>query len=107
MDYIGEHLLPGRLGHFFAVLSFAVSFVAMIAFFKAANAKTPEEENSWRRMGRIAFRLNVLAVFSVLFTIIYIIAHHLFEYNFAWEHSSRELRLNERWASIRQAQEGS
>ena len=60
MQYVGEHLLPGRLGHFFAILSFAASFVAVIAYFKATNAKTPEEESSWRRMGRIAFGIDVL-----------------------------------------------
>src|SRR5580692_2891230 len=94
MQYVGEHLLPGRIGHFFAILSFAASFVAMIAYFKAANAVSTEEENSWKRIGRIAFGIDVLAVFAVLATIIYIISSHLFEYNFAWEHSSRAMRLN-------------
>src|SRR5450631_1335308 len=91
MEYLGEHLLPGRLGHFFAVLSFAASFVASIAYFKAANAKTPEEQNSWRRLGRTAFAIDVFSVFAVLIIIFCIVYFHLFEYNFAWEHSSRSL----------------
>ena len=107
MDYVGEHLFPGKLGHFFAVLSFAASFVAMIAYFKAANAKTPEEENNWRRMARTAFMIDVIAVFSVLFTLIYIINTRLFEYNFAWEHSSRSLTPKFLLACIWEAQEGS
>jgi cytochrome c-type biogenesis protein CcmF len=107
MEYIGEHLLPGKIGHFFAVLSFAASFVAMIAFFKATNAKTPEEENSWKRMGRIAFGIDVLAVFSVLATIIFIVHSRLFEYNFAWEHSSKALSFKYLLACIWEAQEGS
>lgn len=107
MEYVGEHLLPGKIGHFFAILSFAASFVAMIAFFKAANARSPEEETSWKRMGRIAFGIDVLAVFVVLATIIYIISSHLFEYNFAWEHSDRAMRLNYLLACIWEAQEGS
>jgi cytochrome c-type biogenesis protein CcmF len=107
MEYIGEHLLPGRIGHFFAILSFASSFVAMIAYFKATNAKTIEEENSWRRMARMAFRIDVFAVFAVFTTIIYIISNHLFEYNFAWEHSSRAMPLQYLLACIWEAQEGS
>ena len=107
MQYVGEHLLPGKIGHFFAVLSFAASFVALIAYIKSTNAKTIEEENSWRRMGRIAFGIDVLAVFAVLFTVIYIVSSHLFEYNFAWEHSSKALRLNYLLACIWEAQEGS
>ncbi|MDP4214739.1 MAG: cytochrome c biogenesis protein CcsA [Bacteroidota bacterium] len=107
MDYIGEHLLPGKLGHFFTILSFAASFVAMIAFFKSAKASSPDEESSWRRMGRIAFRINVLSVFLILSTIIYIISARLFEYNFAWEHSSRSLTFKYLLACIWEAQEGS
>ncbi len=107
MEYLGEHLLPGKLGHFFAILSLAASFVAMIAYFKATNAKTPQEENSWRRMARTAFMIDVAAVFSVLFTIIYIIRARYFEYNFAWEHSSRALTPKYLLACIWEAQEGS
>src|SRR5690242_1935662 len=91
MEYAGEHLLPGHIGHFFALLSFAAAFVATVSYFKATNAGSIEEEKSWRRMARIAFGINVLAAYSVLATIIYIIRARLFEYNFAWEHSSRSL----------------
>ena len=106
MEYIGEHLLPGKIGHFFALLSFAASFVALIAYFKTANAKSSEEENSWRRMARFAFGIDVLAVFSVLFVIIYIISNHLFEYNMAWEHSSKALTKEYLLACIWESQEG-
>jgi len=107
MEYIGEHLLPGKIGHFFALLSFTSSLVALIAYFKATNAKTPEDEKSWRRMARLAFRIDVLSVFAVYTTIIYIIANHLFEYNFAWEHSSRSMPLKYLLSCIWEAQEGS
>jgi cytochrome c-type biogenesis protein CcmF len=107
MEYVGEHLLPGRLGHFFALLSFAASFVAMIAYFKATNAKAPEEENSWRRLARRAFGTGVFSVFAVYSCIVYIIWNHLFEYNFAWEHSSRSMPLQYLFACIWEAQEGS
>ena len=107
MDYIGEHLLPGKLGHFFVILSFAASFVAMIAFFKAANAKNAEEEHSWKRLGRSAFAIDFFAVVSIFATILYIISHHLFEYSFAWEHSSKALDFQYLLACIWEAQEGS
>ena len=28
MDYIGEHLLPGKIGHLFIILSFIASIIA-------------------------------------------------------------------------------
>ena len=107
MEYIGEHLLPGKIGHFFAVLSLASSLVACISYFKATNAKDPLVEKSWKKMARWAFGIDVLSVFFVLVTIIYIIGNRLFEYNFAWEHSSRALPLNYLLACIWEAQEGS
>jgi len=107
MQFIGEHLLPGKIGHFFALLFFSAALVAVIAYFKAANAKTPEEEKDWRRMARLAFGIGVFSVFAVFVTIIYIVANHLFEYNFAWEHSSRAMPLQYLFSCIWEAQEGS
>jgi len=79
MDYIGEHLLPGKIGHFFVTLSFAASFVATIAYYKATTSKNIEDENRWKRLGRTAFALDFISVFSVFATVYYIISHHLFE----------------------------
>ena len=107
MEFLGEHLLPGKLGHFFVVLSFASSLVAVIAYFKATNAKDPAEADGWRRMGRKAFILDVIGVYACLATIIYIIGTHKFEYNFAWEHSGRSMPMQYLLACIWEAQEGS
>lgn len=79
----------------------------MIAFWKATNAQMPEEQNSWRRMARIAFYVDVFAVYAILATIICIVAGRLFEYNFAWEHSARSMPLQYLLACIWEAQEGS
>lgn len=107
MDYIGEHLLPGKIGHFFVTLSFAASFVATIAYYKATTSKNIEDENRWKRLGRTAFALDFISVFSVFATVYYIISHHLFEYNYAWEHSSKALDMKYLLSCIWGAQEGS
>jgi len=107
MEYVGEHLMPGNLGQFFVVLSFAGSLVATISYFKSANAKNPDESASWKRMARFAFLLNGISVFIVFATIYYIIHKHYFEYNFAWEHSSKNLDPKYMLSCIWEAQEGS
>ncbi len=107
MDYVGEHLMPGKLGQFFVVLSFAGSLIATIAYFKTTRAKSVPEADSWKRMARFAFLLNTLSVFIVFATIFYIIKRHYFEYNFAWEHSSRNLDPKYMLSCIWEAQEGS
>ena len=107
MDYAGEHLMPGKLGHFFVVLAFTASLVAALSFFFATRSKSIEENRSWKRMARIAYLLNVISVFTVFGTIYYIIREHYFEYNFAWEHSSRNLDPKYLLSCIWEAQEGS
>src|SRR5450432_3426294 len=107
MEYVGEHLMPGKLGQFFVVLSFAASLVATLSYFKTANAKSIDEAASWKKMARFAFLVNVVSVFIVFATIFYIIKQHYFEYNFAWEHSSRNLDPKYMLSCIWEAQEGS
>jgi cytochrome c-type biogenesis protein CcmF len=107
MDYAGEHLIPGKLGQFFVVLSFAASLVATLSFFKSAREKSVIETASWKKMARIAFLLSTISVFIVFATIYYIIRQHYFEYNFAWEHSSKNLDPKYMLSCIWEAQEGS
>lgn len=107
MDYIGEHLLPGQLGHFFIVLSLVASLVATFAYFKSAQSKVEIDTVYWKKLARIAFiteSISVLAVFSVLF---YIIHNHLFEYHYAWKHSSLSLEFKYLLACFWEGQEGS
>ena len=107
MDYIGEHLLPGQLGHFFIVLSLVASLVATFSYFKSAQSKNDADALHWKKLARYAFFIEVasiLAIFSILF---YIIHGHLFEYKYAWQHSSRSLEFKYMLACFWEGQEGS
>jgi cytochrome c-type biogenesis protein CcmF len=107
MEYAGEHLTAGKLGQFFVVLGFAASLVATLSYFKTATAKSVEESASWKKMARTAFFLNAISIFVVFATIFYIVKQHYFEYNFAWEHSSKNLEPKYMLSCIWEAQEGS
>ena len=107
MNYIGENLLPGQLGHFFVVLALVSSLVATISYFKAANALDPALERSWRKMARIAFGVDVLSVFTVFGILYYIVSSHSFEYFYAWNHSNLSLNTQYLLACIWEGQEGS
>ena len=107
MKYLGEFLLPGQLGHFFIVLSFVSSLVASIAYFKSSRSEIPNEQDSWKKIARIAFGLDVFSVFAVFATLCYIIYAHRFEYYYAWNHSSLSLNLQYLLSCIWEGQEGS
>ena len=107
MQFIGEHLLPGQLGHFCAVLSFAASLVAMIAYFKSTQAIVPEEKESWRRIARAAFATDIAAVLLVVATMYYMISSHYYEYFYVWNHSSNEMQTRFLLAGFWESSEGS
>jgi cytochrome c-type biogenesis protein CcmF len=107
MDYIGEHLLPGQLGQFLITLSLVASLVASFAYFKATRSGTDIDAVYWKKLARSAFiieTVSVIGIFSVLF---YIIHSHLFEYHYAWKHSSLSLEFKYMLACFWEGQEGS
>lgn len=107
MDYIGEHLLPGRVGHFFIVLSLVASLVATFAYFKSAQSKNDIDAGYWKKLARGAFITEIVSVFAIFAILFYIIYNHLFEYKYAWQHSSRSLELKYLLACFWEGQEGS
>ena len=107
MNYIGEHLLPGQIGHFLLILSLVSSVVASIAYFKSANALDPEMAGSWKKIARISFLIDAVSVFSIFAIIYFIISNHFFEYSYAWTHSDKSLAPKYLLSSIWEGQEGS
>lgn len=107
MNYIGEHLLPGQLGHFFIVLALVSALVATIAYVKSTNAVLPEDERNWKKLGRWAFGTNAVSILSVFALLIYILATHKFEYYYAWNHSSLDMNPEYLLAAFWEGQEGS
>jgi cytochrome c-type biogenesis protein CcmF len=107
MDYTGEHLLPGILGHFFITLSLIASLVATFAYFKATQSKNGHAADPWKTMARGAFIVEVISVFAIFGILFYIIYNHLFEYKYAWQHSSRTLEVKYLLSCFWEGQEGS
>jgi cytochrome c-type biogenesis protein CcmF len=107
MDYIGEHRLPGQLGHFFIVLSLVASLVATFAYFRSAQSKNNFDAGHWKKLARYAFIIETVSVLSVFAILFYIIHNHLFEYKYAWQHSSRSLEFKYLLACFWEGQEGS
>ncbi|TAG11390.1 MAG: cytochrome c assembly protein [Sphingobacteriia bacterium] len=107
MNYIGEHLLPGQIGHFFAILSFMASLLATIAFFKASRKNIPADQEPWLKLGRIAFLIETISVVLLFVVLYYIISNHLFEYKYAYTHSDKSLQIEYLLSCFWEGQEGS
>ena len=111
MDFTGEHLLPGQLGHFFLLLSFISSIGATVAYFisvqKGRRGNPLTEEAQWKKLARIFFITEAISVFAVFAILFYIISNHFFEYKYAWQHSSRSLEPKYLLSCFWEGQEGS
>ena len=107
MNYTGEHLFPGQAGHFLAILSLVASLVAAISFFKSFRVIDLVEKKRWLTIARVAFGLQTIAVLGMFVTLYYIISSHLFEYKYAWQHSSRNLQVEYLLSCFWEGQEGS
>ena len=107
MNYIGEHLLPGQLGHFFILLSLVSSLGASVAYFLHVQSKTLEQQAAWRKLARLFFLTEVVSVFLIFGILYYIISNHYFEYKYAWQHSSKSLEPKYLLSCFWEGQEGS
>ncbi|UPK67691.1 cytochrome c biogenesis protein CcsA [Chitinophaga filiformis] len=106
-NYIGEHLLPGQLGHFSAVLAFVASMVATVSYFMSVQSKEELVKDSWKKLARWAFIIQALAVFSTFGSLYYALYNHYFEYKYVWRNSSRDLPVSYLLSSFWADQEGS
>jgi cytochrome c-type biogenesis protein CcmF len=119
MNYIGEHLLPGQLGHFFLLLSFISSIGATVSYFLSVQSgkklstgnwqdlANDGASNQWKKLGRLFFIMEVISVFAVFAILFYIISNHYFEYKYAWQHSSKSLEPEYLLSCFWEGQEGS
>lgn len=112
IQFIGENLLPGKLGQFFIILSFCSALLATISYYFAtisSRGDTFQQQAAagWQKIARTAFGLNLFSVVGIGSCLFYIIYNHLFEYHYAWAHSSRTLPVYYIISSFWEGQEGS
>src|SRR5690606_25605320 len=102
--YVGESLLPGQIGQFFVILSFGSALLACVAYYFATKQ---QEDRSWLQIARISLWVNLVSVVAIGSCLYYIIYNHLFEYHYAWAHSSKSLTTHYIISSFWEGQEGS
>jgi cytochrome c-type biogenesis protein CcmF len=106
MEYIGEHLLPGQVGHFLIILSLLTSLAATFSYFKGTTAAI-ENRLYWKRLARIFFITESISVFTIVGILIFLLSNHYFEYKYVWQHSSLALEPKYLLSCLWEGQEGS
>lgn len=107
IQYLGETLLPGQIGKLCVIVAFAAALAATVAFSISAPKKDILLAQSWKQLGRIFFFVHATALAVVIASLFYILVNHLFEYHYAWQHSSLELPMKYILSAFWEGQEGS
>jgi len=107
MQYIGEHLLPGQLGHLCAVLSFVAALLASVSFFIATQRRASAQYKGWRNLGRYAYLLHGLATFGIIGMLFWILTGKMYEYHYAWANVSDDLPMQYVFSAFWKEQQGS
>jgi cytochrome c-type biogenesis protein CcmF len=103
MNYIGEHLLPGELGRIATYIAFASALAGAYSFFRVQQSGRGDLFS----LGRWAFRIHGLSVFTLVGLLFYLLFRHYFEYDYVWKHSSLDLPLRYIFSAFWEGQEGS
>lgn len=106
IQYIGETLWPGQLGHIFIILSFVtIAFTAFAAYKQSKQFHS--DDNSWKLLSRISFLIHGISVFSIIGLLFYIMLGKHYEYGYAFDHVSDELPWRYIFSAFWEGQEGS
>jgi cytochrome c-type biogenesis protein CcmF len=108
LQYVGEQLLPGRLGHFFVLLGFISAILAALSYYQTTNKRTVDGyDKSWLKLSRGAFLVHTISVFAAIGLIFFVMINQMYEYRYAWEHVSNELPMRYIFSAFWEGQEGS
>ncbi|MFQ5335531.1 MAG: hypothetical protein ACE5DN_05595, partial [Flavobacteriales bacterium] len=64
VQYVGEHLLAGRLGNALVILAFFSALLATFSFYLASGKSSLH--GRWKRLGRSAFYLHSFSVAAII-----------------------------------------
>jgi cytochrome c-type biogenesis protein CcmF len=107
MDYIGEQLLPGKIGHFLIILSFVSSLLAAFSYYRSFQGTDRADQLRWKKLGRISFMMDAACAAGVFILLFYLIANHRYEYQYVYKNSGNDLEPKYIFSSIWSASEGS
>ena len=105
-QFVGENLLSGKIGQFFIVLAFSASLLSTISYFFASRDKELQDK-SWLNLGRVSFFINFASVIGIGVILFYLILNHHYEYNYVYNHSSKQLPVYYIVSAFWEGQEGS
>lgn len=107
IQYLGEHLWLGNLGHFCVILAFVSAISSIIAYISSSRSIDSSIAKGWQVLGKWTFFTHSLALFSLMGLLFYAMYHHMYEYSYVFDHVSPDLPLKYILSAFWEGQEGS
>lgn len=101
IQYIGEHILPGRVGHYLIILSTVAAIFGAISFY-LYNRGHRTKQLSYSLLG-----LHVSSTLAAIVTLFYIVLNRYYEYHYAYKVANDTLPFKYIFSGFWQDQEGS
>lgn len=105
IQYIGELLWPGKVGHYLLVTAFVTAIISAISYYKATQDE--EQVDSWKKLGRYSFYIHGVSVIGAIVILFTLMLTHRYEYNYVWASVSEDLPFGYMFAAFWEDQEGS
>src|SRR5690625_7899862 len=77
IQYIGELLWPGKVGHYLLVTAFVTSILSAISYYKAT--RETDQGESWKRLGRYSFYIHGVSVIGAIVILFTLMLTHRYE----------------------------
>jgi cytochrome c-type biogenesis protein CcmF len=103
IEYIGEHAWAGQLGHSLTIISFVGAVLAALAYLIG----TQRNDDGWKSLGRLAFRVHSVAVLGIVVVLFTMLFKHWFGYDYVWKHSNLQMPMKYIASCFWEGQEGS
>jgi cytochrome c-type biogenesis protein CcmF len=108
IEYVGENLWYGRIGHLAIIIQFVAALLAAVFFFGQRFIQSSSgDQDSFLRLGKGAFRVHVFSAFLIIGLIFYLMYDQAYEYYYVWQHVSPDLPLKYMLSAFWEGQEGS
>ena len=103
IQYIGEHLWIGQLGHFLVLLAFVSALLSAYSFYRFKK----ENDFSWQSFARGGYWVHAVSIFGIVGLILYAMVNHMYEYDYVYRTVADDSQLRYLLAAFWADQEGS
>ncbi len=103
IDYVGELLWPKYIGQFLLIAAFFSTILSAISYYLSNKL----QNNSWKKLGNLAFSFQGISMLSVIALIFYVMIQKHYEYSYVQAHVNDALPFQYVFSAFWEGQEGS